>query len=67
MWTCLRARIGGSSDFVVGEHSLFHCSLCSYMFFTHVFKNVILKGAERFFTDDGGASIAFVPHVCPPI
>ena len=30
-------------------------------------KNVISKGAERFFTDDDGAAIAFVPHVCPPI
>ena len=49
MWTCLRASIGGSSDFVVGEHSLFHCSICSYMFFTHVFKKCNFKRSWEIF------------------
>ena len=49
MWTCLRARIGGSSDFVVAEHSLFHCSICSYIFFTHVFKKCDFKRSWEIF------------------
>ena len=49
MWTCLRASIGGSSDFVVGEHSLFHCRICSYMFFTHVFKKCNFKRSWEIF------------------
>ena len=49
MWTCLRASIGGSSDFVVGEHSLFHCRICSYMFFTHVFKKYNFKRSWEIF------------------